>query len=68
VALRAVERRVSSGQRVIGVERVIEADVDPIRGGMTCVARVGERDCSMVRVGGAIPIGLVAAKTIRRQR
>lgn len=68
MALRAGQRSVRTRQRIVRVERMIEIDVCPVRCGVAYVAGGGESGGSVTRVGCPIPIGLMAAETIGRQR
>ena len=67
VALHAGERRVNSGEWIVGVRRMIEVDGGPVRRRMAGVAGGGKSCCSVRRVCGAIPIRLVAAEASSRQ-
>jgi len=59
---------VSSGQWVVGIQCVIEVDVDPVSSRMARVAGRGEPCSRVARVCRSIPIRLVAAEAGRRQR
>jgi len=68
MALGAGQRGMSSGQWIVGIHRVIEVDVDPVR---SRVARVAGRWKPGSRVAGvrrSSPIRLVAAEAGRGQR
>ena len=67
MALDASKRRMRSGERVIGVDRVIERDRCPIRGCVAGVAGCGECRGNVIGVCCSSPVRLVAAIASGRQ-
>ncbi len=57
-----------SGQRIVGVERMIEIDICPVRGCVAGVTRSWETCGYVIRISGSGPIGLMASVTGGRQR
>ena len=62
VALDAGERGVNAGERIVGVDGVIEVDGRPVGCVVAGVAGGGESSRSMSRVGGSVPVCLVTAE------
>jgi len=68
VALCAGECSVQTGEWIIRVHSMIEIYVRPISGGVAGFACCRERGSGMVWICGSVPISLVTAKAISRQR
>ena len=58
----------SSGQRIVCIQRVIEVDVDPVRSRVARVTGRWKPGSRVAGVGRSIPIRLVAAEACRGQR
>ena len=68
VALRTSKRRVHSGQRIVGIHSVIEIDGCPVGRGVARFAGGRKSRGGVIRIRRAVPIGLMAAEAICRQR
>jgi len=55
-----------AGQRIVGVDRVIEIDRGPVCSGVACVAGGWECRGSVIRIVGSIPIRLVTSEAVSR--
>ena len=67
VALGAGHRCMSSSQRIVCVERVIEGDHCPVAGVVAGIAGHGETGRGVRRIGGTAPILLVATGAVSRR-
>jgi len=68
MALGAGQRGMSSGQWIVGIHRVIEVDVDPVRSRVARVAGRGKPGSRVAGVRRSIPIRLMAAVASGRKR
>ncbi len=66
VALRAGYRGMESGERIVGIERVIEGRVEPVACAVATVARVREIHLHVAGVAGSVEIIDVAGVAILR--